>query len=276
MSAALLIIASILALLTSHIHTEHEIVEALVIVTGQADDGKRAASEARRIAQAVGASPDLVDSFAEHARFMAGALDSYAIRFQPGARRACLLLVRAEEVRSILKFSPQADFDLLMEMFTAHERRHCRHDLWINANTPELDVLRAEVEADAAALGILSPHGADARHDTARQAWLLWRNMDAFLTGKSTHWTLPGLNGMKLSETEIEQALKLQKQAAGILLGKETGDPEAAWAALRSTEIGRLLPLWPDVLAAIHHAYGDGPDMMRWALRGEIPRITSR
>lgn len=276
MSAALLIIASILALLTSHIHTEHEIVEALVIVTGQADDGKRAASEARRIAQTVGASPDLVDAFAEHAQFMAGALDSYAIRFQPGARRACLLLVRAEEVRSILKFSPQADFDLLMEMFTAHERRHCQHELWINANTPELDVLRAEVEADAAALGILSPHGKDARHDTARQAWLLWRNMDAFLTGKSTHWTLPGLNGMKLSEAEIEQALKLQKQAARVLLGKEAGVPSAAWEALRGTDMGSLLPPWPDVLIAIDHAYGDGPDAMRRALRGEISSAMSR
>lgn len=80
------------------------------------------------------------------------------------------MLVRTEEIRSILAFSPQADFNLLVEMLTAHERRHCRQDLRRDVDTPDLDMLRAEVEADAAALGILLPPGTDARHDTARQA----------------------------------------------------------------------------------------------------------
>ncbi len=273
--SAVLILASALALLVgggSQNREVGDIVEAVVIVTGQAEDAKRAASEARRIAREVSAEPDLMEAFGEHAAFRAGGLDSYAIRFQPGQRRACLVLVRTEEIRSILAFSPQADFNLLVEMLTAHERRHCRQDLWIDVDTTDLDMLRAEVEADAAALGILLPPGTNARHDTARQAWLLWRNMDAFLTGKPTHWTLPGLFGMELSETGIEQGLELQKRAARILLGKETGEPEAAWEALRSTAMGRLLPSWPEFLVAIHHAYGEGPEAMRRALRGEMAR----
>lgn len=275
MGTALLILASALALLASSSNKTDDVVEAVVLVTGQADDAERAASEARRIARVVGAEPDLVEAFGEHAAFSAGSLDSYAIRFQPGQGRACLILVRAEEIRSIRAFLPQADFDVLVEMLTAHERRHCRQDLRVDADTPELDMLRAEVEADAAALGILSPRGTDARHDTARQAWLLWRNMDAFMTGKSTHWTLPGLFGMDLSEAGIEQALELQKRAARILLGKEGGEPEPAWEALRGTDMGRLLPSWPEVRVAIRHAYGDGPDAMRRALRGEILRDAS-
>jgi hypothetical protein len=80
---------------------------------------------------------------------------------------------------------------------------------------------------------------------------------------------------MDLSEAGIEQALKLQKRAALILLGKQAGDPGPAWKALRDTDMGRLLPSWPDVLVAIRHAYGDEPDAMRRALRGEIPRGVS-
>ncbi|GAB1395163.1 hypothetical protein MASR1M60_33270 [Rhodocyclaceae bacterium] len=277
MSAAL-ILASALALLVgggSQNREVDDIAEAVVIVTGQADDAERAASAARRIAHEVGAEPDLVEAFGEHAAFSAGGLDSYAIRFQPGKRRACLVLVRTEEIRSILAFSPQADFDLLVEMLTAHERRHCRQNLRRDVDTPDLDMLRAEVEADAAALGILLPPGTDVRHDTARQAWLLWRNMDAFLTGKSTHWTLPGLFGMELSEAGIEQGLELQQRAARFLLGKEASEPGAAWEALRGTAMGRLLPSWPEFLVAVRHAYGDGPDAVRRALRGEMTRAAS-
>lgn len=275
MGTALIILASALAFLAGNSNKVDDIVEAVVIITGKADDAERAASEARRIARAVGAEPDLVEAFGEHAAASAGSLDSYAIRFQPGQRRACLILVRAEEIRSIRAFSPQADFDVLVEMLTAHEQRHCRQDIRVDVDTPELDMLRAEVEADAAALGILLPPGMDSQHDTARQAWLLWRNMDAFLTGKSTHWTLPGLFGMDLSEAGIEQALELQKRAASILLRKDAGEPGAAWEALRGTDMGRLLPSWSDLLVAIRHAYGDGPDAMRHALRGEMPRSAS-
>lgn len=272
MGAALILAAALALLANSSSNTEDDIVEAVVIVTGQAEDAKRAASEARRIAREVGAEPELVEAFGEHAAFSAGGLDSYAIRFQPGQRRACLVLVRTEEIRSILAFSPQADFSLLVEMLTAHERRHCRQDLWRDADTPDLDMLRAEVEADAAALGILLPRGTDARHDTARQAWLLWRNMDAFLTGKPAHWTLPGLFGMELSEAGIEQGLELQRRAARFLLGKEGGEPGTAWEALRGTAMGRLLSSWPEFLVAVRHAYGDGPEAMRRALRGEMTR----
>lgn len=275
MGTALMILASALAILASSSNKADDIVEAVVIIAGKADDAERAASEARRIAREVGAEPDLVEAFGEHAAASAGSLDSYAIRFQPEQRRACLILVRAEEIRSIRAFSPQADFDVLVEMLTAHEQRHCRQDLRIDVDTPELDMLRAEVEADAAALGILLPSGTDARHDIARRAWLLWRNMDAFLTGKSTHWTLPGLFGMDLSDAGIEQALELQKRAARILLRKDAGEPGAAWEALRGTDMGRLLPSWSDILVAIRHAYGDGPDAMRHALRGEMPRDKS-
>lgn len=274
MGTALMILASALSFLMGSGNKGDDTVEAVVIITGKADDADRAASEARRIAREVGAEPDLVEAFGEHAAFSAGSRDSYAIRFQPGQRRACLIMVRVEEIRSIRAFSPQADFDVLVEMLTAHEQGHCRQDLRVDADTPELDMLRAEVEADAAALGILLPPGTNARHDTARQAWLLWRNMDAFLTGKSTHWTLPGIFGMGLSEAGIEQALELQKRAASILLRKEAGEPGAAWEALRGTDMGRLLPSWPDLLVAIRHAYGDGPDAMRHALRGEMPRGT--
>lgn len=96
--------------------------------------------------------------------------------------------------------------------------------------------------------------------------------MDAFLTGKPTHWTLPGLFGMALSETGIEQGLALQRRAARFLLGKEGGEPGAAWDALRGTAMGRLVPSWPELLVAIRNAYGEGPEAMRRALRGEMTR----
>jgi hypothetical protein len=47
--------------------------------------------------------------------------------------------------------------------------------------------------------------------------------------------------------------------AAGLWLDfsqirNQTDDPESAWAALRSTDMGRFLPTWPELLEATRQA----------------------
>lgn len=247
---------------------EMETLVVAVVVTANATDAERAASEARQIAVEVGAGSDFVNAFGEYASFRAGLADSYALQFKQGSRRGCLVLVREQDIHAIRAFSPKADFALLLEMLVAHERHHCSQDVYLNEfDSSDLDILRAEVEADTAALDILLPPGMDAQHDAARGAWILWRNMAAFLPGSATHWTVPGLFGAELSEASIDQAMKLRGRAAGILLKKDAGEPEKAWDDLRGNTLGRFLPTWPELLTAIRHAHGDGPGAMRAALR---------
>lgn len=273
MNALLLFLASALIWQASPIVKAKE-VEALVVavvVTAHAADAERAVSEARRIAIEVGAGSDFVKAFGEYAAFRAGLADSYALQFKQGSRRGCLVLVREQDVHAIRTFSPKADFALLVEMLVAHERHHCSQDVYLNDfDSSDLEILRAETEADMAALGILLPPGMDAQHDAARRAWILWRNMAAFLPGSATHWTVPGLFGDELSEAGIDQAMKLRGRAARILLHKDAGEPEKAWDDLRDSSMGSFLPTWPELLTAIRHAHGDGPGAMRAALRGMI------